>query len=204
MMRFVHLLLVVATVPLAASCKLTPTQPYPAKDRFGLQAKGITKATDAPSGVIRVQRVQVAPPYNQREFVYRTGELNYSSDYYNLFVADPQDLITAEIVRGLAATGRFKNVLIGSSSGDTPFKLEVTITRLEGDFQSQPQAVIAMHAVLLQESDTLMRVVGQTDIEEAEPISSKSPGDLSTGWCQALGRCIMRLAEWSHGSMGPE
>ncbi|HEY7089985.1 MAG TPA: ABC-type transport auxiliary lipoprotein family protein [Tepidisphaeraceae bacterium] len=201
MMRSAQFLLSVAAALLAASCKLTPTQPYPEKDRFGLQAKGIAKVGDSPSGVIRIQRVHVAPPYNQREFVYRTGELSYSSDYYNLFVADPQDLITAEIVRGLTATGRFKNVLIGSSSADTPFKLEVTVTRLEGDFQAQPKAVIAMHAVLLQESDALMRVVGETDLEESQSISTKAAGDLSAGWSQALGRCIAKLGEWSHGSL---
>jgi len=201
MMRFAQFILVITAMLLAASCKLTPTQAYPEKDRFGLQAKGIDKATDSPSGAIRIQRVHVAPPYNQREFVYRTGELSYSSDYYNLFVADPQDLITAEIVRGLTATGRFKSVLIGSSSADAPFKLEITVTRLEGDFQAQPKAVIAMHAVLLQESDALMRVVGETDLEESESISSKAAGQLSSGWSQALGRCIAQLAEWSQSSM---
>src|SRR5262245_4542589 len=113
-MRLAQHLFVVVAVLCAVSCKLTPTQPYPAKDRFGLQATGIPKGGAAPSGAIRIQRVHVAPPYNQREFVYRTGELNYSSDYYNLFVADPQDLITAEIVRGLSVTGRFNSVLTGS------------------------------------------------------------------------------------------
>lgn len=195
--------LVVLVLFYTSGCKIGPNQPYPAKDRFGLQAQEIARASGEPAGALRVQRVHVAPPYNQREFVYRTGELSYSSDYYNLFVADPQDLITAEIVGGLAATGRFSNVLWGSSSADTPFKLEITVTRLEGDFRagSEPKATIAMHAVLLREADTLMQVVGQTDLEEAEPIPSKSPADLSAGWCRALGRCLTRLAEWSHTSM---
>jgi ABC-type uncharacterized transport system auxiliary subunit len=191
--------LMVAAMISAPACRIGPNQPYLARDRFGVIATGVATIQGSPQGSIRLERVRVSPPFDGRAFVYQKGDLNFEYDYFNQFVAMPSDLLTAEVFAGLNASRRFEQVLPPEIVLDTPHRLEVTVTRLVGDFRDRgsPQAVIAMRVLLLEVTNHGIRVLAQDVIEESEPIPSPSAEDLTRGWGKALGRSINTLGEWA-------
>lgn len=199
-MRILGLLVLIPAVLLSGlACRIGPNQPYPARDRFGVIATGINRVQGSPHGTLRLERVRVAPPFDQRSFVYRTGELSFDIDYFNQFVAAPADLLTAEVLTGLKASRRFEQVVPPEILLDMPYRLDVTVTRLEGDFRNpaRPAAVIALRMILLEVTGGGARILAQDVIEEAQPIPAATARDLSEGWGKALGRAINVLGEWS-------
>ena len=54
--------------------------------------------------------VRVAPAFASPPLVYRTGEVQYSSDFYNAFIAEPGPLLGASMAEWLDRAGPFKTV----------------------------------------------------------------------------------------------
>lgn len=203
-MRNLGLLVLIPAVLLGGlACRIGPSQPYPARDRFGVIATGVDAVQGSPRGTLRLERLRVAPPFDQRSFVYRTGELTFEIDYFNQFVAAPADLLTAEVFAGLKGSGRFERVVPPEILLDTPHRLEVTVTRLEGDFRntSRPVASIALRVILLEVSGSGTRILAQDVIEETQPIPAATAKNLSEGWGKALGRAINVLGEWAGANL---
>lgn len=187
----VVLLVVLGTTAGCASL----TQPYPQKNLYVISV-GQPDAVDGDrsAAVLRVRPVRIAKPYDEKTFVYKTGEAAFQVDYYNGFLAAPESLLTGELMSWLAASGPFA-VVLGSTGADYDLALETNVTALYGDYSEKaaPKAVIEARFVLVREQRGAYKVVFERVYREAEPLASEKPEDLVKGFGLAYRRMLARL-----------
>ena len=183
-------------IALVAGCG-SLSKPYPVKESFGITAPAPARVGTTHAGVLRVERVRLTPPYDERTFVYRTSDTRYQSDYYAEFVADPGRLLTAELVRSLGAAGVFETVAEPDAGMDTAYRLETTVTELSADARDPlaPAATVRARFLLLHDGRDTTRVVGEWVIEGSERATDASPAAIAAAWGVALGRVTGELAE---------
>jgi len=112
-----------------------------------------TAADEAPP--LRVQPLRIALPYSSQEFVYRTGENTFETDYYNLFFIPPEAMLT-DATRNALYDGSFRPP---SQSGDlskTDYILEGFIIGLYADFrdEDQPKTILQIRYSLFKGRNT--------------------------------------------------
>jgi cholesterol transport system auxiliary component len=172
-------------------------QAYPAKESFGLTTPEVAPAAGGGhEGVLRVERVRVAAPYDGRSFVYRLSDTRYETDYYNEFVAEPGRLLTGELVRSLGGAHVFTTVVDPAASADAKVRLETSVTELYGDYRdpAAPRAVVRARFLLLEERLESTGVIGEWNLEEREPLKSGDAAGLVEGWSRAWGKVVSALA----------
>jgi ABC-type uncharacterized transport system auxiliary subunit len=177
----------------AAGCALT--QPYPQKNQYVISAGDPAAAGGSrSSSVLRIRSARVAKPYDEKTFVYKTGESAFTVDYYNGFLADPSPLLTGELTRWLAASGHFA-VVLGSTGADNDLTLETNVTALYGDYSEKgsPKAVIEARFILVREDKTAYRVVFEKTYRQVEPLAGAQPEQLVKGFGQAYRRMLESL-----------
>ena len=111
--------------------------------------------------VLRVASIRIAKPCDDMTLVYKVGESRFESDYYHGFIAPPDRMLTGELVRWLRGSGIYANVVAGDSAADTKLLLEGNVTKLYGDFTSQPSptAVVQVTFFLIDQSTPTYSVV---------------------------------------------
>jgi uncharacterized lipoprotein YmbA len=199
MSRITSLLLMAGLLALgvvAASCS-SMNRPYPEKGFFAIDA-GPAPAAAKESGesALRVRRLRVAQPYDGHTFVYRTGPSEFRTDYYNGFIVAPDQALTSETIRWLAAAGPFASVVDGASSAPNRYVLEGNVTALCGDMTDAkvPKATIEMRFFLLDESGAEAAVKFQKAYAASAPAAGVKPADLVDAWGQALRQILTSLA----------
>jgi uncharacterized lipoprotein YmbA len=179
----------------AAGCA-SLTQPYPQRNLYVISAgRPAAPGGDRSAAVLRVRPVRIAKPYDEKTFVYKTGDTAFQVDYYNGFLADPASLLTGELTSWLGASGPFA-VVLGSTGADHELTLETNVTSLYGDYSEKgsPKAVIEARFVLVREERSAYKVVFERVYREAEPLAGEKPEDLVKGFGQAYRRMLEKLA----------
>lgn len=173
----------------------TLIQSYPQKSLYIIPVSN-PAAVPAQNGspVLRVQEIRIAKPYDEKTFVYKTGDSAFKIDYYNGFVADPSRLLTGELISWLTNSGLFAAV-VGGSSVDHDLTLETNITALCGDYSAKaaPKAVLEASFILIRERGTAYTPVFHAAYREAEPIAGNQSAQLIQAWGRAYTRILERL-----------
>ena len=99
--------------------------------------------------VVEITSFNVSPGSDGKEFIYRTGELSYESDFYNQFFRPPGAMLTEVAGRWLNDTGLFQDVFGSVTQADANYFIEGNVVRLYGDFRSSPKAVMEIQFLLL-------------------------------------------------------
>lgn len=173
-------------IAFGGGCNLN--QPYPAKDTFVLRGGEIGRAPVTLSETVRVEPVRIAPPFDGRSLVYRTGEVAFNRDYYNVFIAPPDELATAELIRMLSDSGVFKRVSGVASASSADVTLECMVTDLYADERDaqKPVAVCIAKIRRLKNEGGGTAVLSDQTFEATVPITSNS----GAGIAEALGRAF--------------
>ncbi len=150
------------------------------------RAESIPVETDS---VLEVRRFTIDSAFGGKGLVYRTGEFEYESDFYNEFLVSPAAMITDKVRNWLSGSGIFKTVVDSGSQVDPTHVIEGNITALSGDFRdtSSAKANIEMRIFLLRvkaggESNP---VLGKT-YQAAIGIESKG----AEGLVEAFDKCL--------------
>ena len=153
------------------------------------QAESIKTETDS---LLEIHRFTIDSAFDGKGLVYRTGQFEYESDYYNEFLISPSAMVTEKTRNWLSGSGLFKRVLDVGSQIDPTHILEGNITALYGDFRdkSSPEAAIEMRVFLLktQANGETVLVFGET-YKSSVAIESKGPEAL----IEALNRCLEEI-----------
>jgi ABC-type uncharacterized transport system auxiliary subunit len=140
--------------------------------------------------VLGIRTLQVAPPFDERSLVYRTGDYSYERDPYAEFLSSPAQELAACISGILSADGCFRAV-VGMGSAARPDTLvEIDISQLYGDIRQpgSPCAVLAMQVVFVKATNGLPgRVILQRSYSRRIPVKSATAAAFMNGWNQALG-----------------
>jgi uncharacterized lipoprotein YmbA len=161
----------------------------PARRYFVLRLDGApVTARDNGSGVLKLNGVRVAPPYNGKGFVYRLGPQVFETDFYNQFLAAPAAMISDELGEVLRRSNLFKHVVNSGSAVEPTHLLEATVGALYGDFSQQGagNAVLEISLIMTRDSANKPQVIFQKSYEKTLPLQERSPEALVRGWSRAL------------------
>lgn len=166
-------------------------KPYPERSYYQFEVRySGHKATPIKGTVLGIKRLSVSPGSQGLEFIYRTGEFKFQSDFYNQFFRPPGALITEEVTRWFANAGVFEDVLGQLSQAFPNYVIEGNIVSLYGDYRnsSAPSAVMEIQFFLLKLTDDADNpiVVTSGTYSVSKPISSRDPKALMLGWNMAL------------------
>jgi len=139
---------------------------------------------------VEVKRFSISPGNEGKEFVYRTTEIQYLSDFYNQFFRPPSVILTEAVTQWLDQAQVFEDVLNPISQALPIYFIEGNVVELYGDYrnQSAAKAVMKIQFYLLKTSDLGDQpniIFGKT-YESEQPIGSATPPNLMNGWNLAL------------------
>jgi len=173
---------------------------YPEQRRFRLTvpaAKAVRAAKGArPDTVLRVSRFSGSELARKVEFVYRTGENTWDTDFYNVFLLPPVVQVTEESRAYLAKTGLFGHVVSPGSHLDPTHALEGNLRAIYGDFRdgSAPVAVLKIEFSLIDVRATAPRAVLHEVYEIETPINAvagePTSSALVAAWDAALEQAL--------------
>jgi cholesterol transport system auxiliary component len=145
---------------------------------------------------LRMGNVRVAPAFASPPLVYRTGEVQYTPDFYNAFIADPGPLLGASMAEWLDRAGPFKTVSQPGGQVNAPYALEAVVTELYGDFRPgrKPAAVMTVQFTLVDLSGPSPTVVLERFIGRRVDLGEATPDALVRGYSQALGQILEELS----------
>ena len=164
------------------------SQPFPDKDFFAIDAGAPTSPAAQPmAGTVRVRPLRIAQPYDGRTFVYKVGPSKYKTDYYNSFIASPDQLLTSELTRWLSETKPFAAVVDSAGEAAHRYVLDGIVSELYGDYTDpqKPKAAIQAKSFLLDDSRAETAVVMQKTYREEVPLAKPGPESLAVGLGQA-------------------
>jgi uncharacterized lipoprotein YmbA len=171
------------------------SKPYPNKSLYGISAGDPPQSTQPPRPeVLMVQRVRVAEPYANATFVYQTGPSQFKMDYYNGFIATPDQLFGGELASWLARSGLYSSVITSGSMAAYQWSLESNMTELYGDYTQNPaHAVIEARFFLVNQSGGPFKIKFQKTYRQTVPLSGTGADKLVEGWNKAYREILTSL-----------
>ena len=151
-------------------------------------------ASPKPS-TLRIGTFNVAAPYRDRAFTYRTGDVKYESDFYNEFFVAPGPMIAQATAKALVGARGFARVVpAGTAPEEGDFVLEGFVADLYADAREKPAAAVVGINFYLTRTTFPAAVVWSRDYRERVPLAASTPEALAQAWNEALGRVLASLA----------
>lgn len=169
---------------------------YPEKRFFVLSAlrSGEPSGTKS-NAILRIRRFRVSPGFEGKNFVYRKGNLNYTSDFYNEFFISPAPMIAEQVRKWLSKSGLFQSVISSSSPVEPTMELEGIISALYGDYKNSqaPRAVLEIQFFLVGNVSSRPVIDFQRTYHEETPVKGNSPDSLVAAWNLAMEHILTQL-----------
>jgi hypothetical protein len=146
--------------------------------------------------VATLRTLVVAPVFENRPLVYRTGEASYELDPYAEFLVAPSRQLVQPITAYLRLAGVFRDVSERDSAVKPDHWLEVYVTELYGDFRpnEEPAAVFSMRVLLLDPTRAPPHVLVARDYSRRVAIPQRAAAALVAGWNTALEQIMDEVA----------
>jgi uncharacterized lipoprotein YmbA len=144
---------------------------------------------------LRMGNVRMAAAFSGNSLVYRMDDVNYVSDPYQTFIADPGAMLGNAMATWLDRSGAFKSVTQPGSTQSAAYVLEATVTQLYGDFRpgKPPAAVMAVQFALVDQNGIRAKIVYEGTVERREPLDRASPDALVRGYGKALSEILSQF-----------
>jgi len=134
--------------------------------------------------VLGIRNLQIAPPFDGRSLVYRTGEFSYVRDPYAEFLELPAEELMAPVREWLRADGGFGAVVEEGSAVKPNTLVEIGVTQLFGDFRrpERSAAVITVRFVFLDAANGVPgKAILQREYSRSIPLSAPTAATLMKG-----------------------
>ncbi len=166
-------------------------KPYPERTYFLFEIPNTSSnLTTVQGSTLDVNRFTISPTSDGTEFIYRTTDLEYKTDFYNQFFRPPDNIITEAVRQWLNQTGLFEDVLTPASQAIGNYTIEGNIIELYGDYRNldSANAVLTIQFFFLNTSqDTpVPDILLSKTYRSVQPIGIASPQSLMNGWNKAL------------------
>jgi ABC-type uncharacterized transport system auxiliary subunit len=145
--------------------------------------------------VLAVRGFTIDPAFNSRSLLYRKGDSEYESDFYNEFLIAPQDLLSSQTRHWLAQSGICKTVLDPGSLVEPTHILEGNVLALYGDLRGQgpPQAVMQIRVFLLANTGSQPELVFARDYRASSGAPRRTAEALVAAFNQCLEQILIQL-----------
>lgn len=205
MMRPALLLILLAV--LAAACAPPFSKPQALERRFYAVTAPRPQAT-APSQaktVLKVRPFQISPAYQSKEMVYRLGDTQFESDFYNAFFVAPAPALAQQTEEWLGRSGLFGNVVDSTSQLTDTHVLEAVVNAMYGDFRDKtnPKAILEVQFFLLRNKDDRYQMAFAKSYAQAVPFSAAftNASKLAEAYNTALAQILAELEKDMRGVM---
>jgi cholesterol transport system auxiliary component len=156
--------------------------------------------------VLGIRNLQIAPPFDGRSLVYRTGEFSYVRDPYAEFLGLPAEELMAPVRGWLREGGGFSAVVDAGSAVKPNTLVEISVTQLFGDFRrpEHSAAVIRVRFVFFDATNGIAgRAILQREYTRSIPLSAPTAAALMQGWNQGLAEILAEVAsDLQHSETG--
>jgi uncharacterized lipoprotein YmbA len=158
------------------------------------------------SETLRMGNVRVAAAYAGNALVYRLDDVQYTSDPYHAFIAEPGAILGNQMAAWLDRAGPFDTVALPGSTRPVQYVLDATVAELYGDFRPgrRPAAVLTLQFALIDQEGARPKVVYESTIARRVDLPQASPDALIRGYGKALEEILSQLVpEISAKNLGP-
>ena len=162
------------------------------KNTFLLDAqRGGASVQAASETILAVQPFSIAPAFQGKGLVYRTGDNQYESDFYNEYFVSPAAMMTDQTRNWLAGSGALAQVLSPISSAEPTHILEGHIKQIVADVRDKanPQAVLEISFYLLQQHKRERAIRFQKTYSSTHPLESRT----ASACIAALNQCLSEI-----------
>jgi uncharacterized lipoprotein YmbA len=145
---------------------------------------------------LRMGHVRIAAAFAGNALVYRMSDVQYVSDPYNAFIAEPGAMLGNRMAEWLDRAGPFATVAQPDSTAPASFVLEATVTELYGDFRAghRPEAVLTVQFALIDQTGTRAKIAHECTIARRVDVAQASADALVRGYGTALAEILAQLA----------
>lgn len=144
---------------------------------------------------LRMGNVRVAAAYGGNALVYRMDEVQYTSDPYHAFKAEPGAMLGNRMAEWLDHAGPFETVAQPGSAQPAAYVLDATVIELYGDFREgrSPAAVLAVQFALIDQAGVRPQLLYERTIASRVELPHASPDALVRGYGEALAEILSQL-----------
>jgi hypothetical protein len=174
------------------------SSPYPDRRFYALEAVRPGAAREPAGGAtLRIRRFQASRAAEGQEFVSRSGENAWESDFYHGFFTLPASQAGEQTARWLGKSGLFAHVALGGSAAEEAWLLEGHLVALHADRReaSKPAAVMELQFALLAMGGEKTELVFQKTYRRDRPAEDGSPAALVRAWNEELASILGALEE---------
>lgn len=168
---------------------------YIEQQKYGLAVSLPKPVAHKNDKILEIYYPEIAAQFSGANFIYRTHELKYTSDYYNIFFVSPLEQIYHNELKYLQTVKLFKYV-----SGDvTPLKpnyiLKTYVSALYADYRdtTQPKAMMSIQFILLDVSVKPVKIIMQKTFVQSMLLPQKSSDALVATWNKELEIILQQL-----------
>ena len=145
---------------------------------------------------LKVRTFRALPPFDAHTFIVRRPGGEFAGDFYNSWIAPPNDLIRVQTARYLEESRLFSAVYDASSGTLPPLGLEGVVSELYLDFTGEkPAAVVTLRLLVLDERAAAFTVLFSAEKSGRAEFAVPDKAAPSQAFGQALTQALEALTQ---------
>ena len=140
---------------------------------------------------LKMGSVSTAPPFDGKSLVYRLGDQRYEKDFYNIYLALPNEMVS-NATRQWLNNAQIFSMTVGQGNSFFPFyNLQISVEEFYGDYRVRPEAVVTVE-FFLTATDPQKRnpVIGKNRYTKRVALKDNTPQSLALGQQEALAQIL--------------
>ena len=144
---------------------------------------------------LRMGAVSVTTPFDGKSLVYRLGDNRYEKDFYNVYAALPNEMVSNATRQWMNQANIF-SMTVGQGTSFFPFyTLQASVEEFYGDYRVRPEAVVTVEFFLTVTTAGIEKpLIGSNRYTKRVALANNTPAALVQGEQEALAE-ILKLYE---------
>jgi len=144
---------------------------------------------------LRMGSVSVTTPFDGKSLVYRLGDNRYEKDFYNVYAALPNEMVSNATRQWMNQANIF-SMTVGQITSFFPFyTLQASVEEFYGDYRVRPEAVVTVEFFLTVTTAGIEKpLIGSNRYTKRVALANNTPAALVQGEQEALAE-ILKLYE---------
>jgi cholesterol transport system auxiliary component len=140
---------------------------------------------------LKMGSVSTTPPFDGKSLVYRLGDQRYEKDFYNIYSALPNEMVS-NATRQWLNNAQIFSMTVGQGNSFFPYyNLQASVEEFYGDYRVRPEAVVTIE-FFLTATDPKKRnpVIGKNRYTKRVALKDNTPQALVLGQQEALAQIL--------------
>lgn len=169
------------------ACSLPKRPPIEATSWIVAPERTGTPYTPRTDVWLKMGSVSTTPPFDGKSLVYRVGDQRYEKDFYNIYLALPNQMVSNATRQWMNQAHIFA-MTVGQSNSFSPYyTLQASVEEFYGDYRSRPEAVVTIEFFLTVTNGAKTNpVIGSNRYSKRVALKDNTPAALVLGQQEAL------------------